>query len=418
MKEQYFFDNAATSWPKPEAVYVAMDRCGRELAVNPGRSGYALAIEAGMMVQQTRSLLAEFFGFSGGASRVVFSANATASMNQLIQGVLRSGDHMITSVSEHNSVIRPMNHLARDQGTTCTLVGVDDDGYINVDDVANAIQPNTRLLMINHASNVTGSVQDITALGQLARQHNVIFAIDTAQTAGVLPINMAADQIDVLVFTGHKGLFGPMGTGGMLIGGNVDIEPIAFGGTGVDSVDPFQPTDYPHRLEAGTVNVPGIAGLNAAQHWFRELGQSLTEADAHSIGHDTGCSVGCQNGEVLPDFLQALQHIHATEMRHRDRIVSGLSTINQIKVLANSNTSKPRVATLAFTVPGMSSTRIGEQLDADHHVCVRTGLHCAPLIHGAFDTHATEGAVRVAPGYFTTDDDVDHLLAAIADVVG
>ena len=414
MKDQYFFDNAATTWPKPEAVYRAMDHCSREFAVNPGRSGYALAIEAGMMVQKTRTQLAEFFGFTGGASRVVFSANATASMNQLIQGVLKPGDHMISSALEHNSVIRPMNHLGRDHGVSSTCVGVDHDGYININDVAQAIRPTTKLLMINHASNVTGSVQNIRALGQLARQHGVIFAIDTAQTAGVLPIDMETDHIDVLVFTGHKGLFGPMGTGGMLVGQSIDISPTAFGGTGVDSIDPFQPENYPHRLEAGTVNVPGIAGLQAAQTWFRELGQELGREPDREPERDTAS----KGDGSRADIRRALEHIHATEMRHRDTIVSGLSSLKGVTVLANHDATRARVATLSFVVHGVSSTRIGDQLDADYHICVRTGLHCAPLMHEVFGTQKTEGAVRVAPGFFTTEEDVDHLLNAIQEIVG
>jgi len=406
MKDNYYFDNAATSWPKPEAVYRAMDDCSRRFAVNPGRAGHSLGVEAQMMLQQTRHMLAQFFNFAGPSDRVVFSPNATDSLNQLFFGLLQSGDHVITTESEHNSVLRPLNHLVRDHGVTVTHVAVDQHGLIDVNLVAAAVTPATRLLVVNHASNVTGVVQDLSALGDIARSKAIVFAIDSAQTAGVLPIDMSADAIDVLVFTGHKGLFGPMGTGGMVVDERINLVPLRMGGTGTNSIDAFQPDDYPHRLEAGTLAVPGIAGLHAAQLWFRSLGQ---QHGAQSDDHHSTC-------------MAALQHIHATELEHINTIGTALSGMDKVSILGAGFAlphNRLRVATLSFVVDGLDPAAVGDMLDADNHICVRAGLHCAPLMHRALAADAAAaktGAIRVSPGYFTLAEDVDHLIRAVAAI--
>lgn len=398
MKDNYYFDNAATTWPKPEAVYRFMDEFSRNNAFNPGRSGYALSVESELMVDQTRRLLAEFFNFQGSHNRVVFSQNSTDSVNQLLFGVLQDGDHVITTVAEHNAVVRPLNHLARDQNITTTYLDIDKFGFIDLDQLEQSILPNTKMIVINHGSNVIGTVQDLSSIGDIARRRDVIFAIDSAQTAGVLPIDMHNDNIDVLVFTGHKGLFGPMGVGGMIVSEHVDVSPMRMGGTGINSVDQFQPTEFPHSLEAGTISLLGVAGLNAAQHWFAELGSQILGEDNRT--HRELC-------------VSALSAIHTKEKKQIQRIIESLLGLERFSVLGPTDPNASRVSTTSFTSEGISVSAIGEMLDADYHICVRAGLHCAPLIHDKLDTVKSGGAIRIAPGYFTSDDDVEHLISAL-----
>ena len=273
MKEHHYFDNASTSWPKPEAVYSFMDSFLRSHGVNPGRSGYQLAVEAEHMIEETRRLLAAFFGFGGDSNRVVFTQNATDSLNIALFGLLGPGDHVVSTRLEHNSVLRPLNHLQRDHDVALTLVGRDEQGYVDPEDIRRALNVRTRVVVVNHASNVLGSLQDIDAISKAVADSDALLVVDTCQSAGVVPIDMDTSGIDVLAFTGHKGLFGPTGIGGLIVREGIDIRPLRMGGTGVDSLLPFQPDDYPKRLEAGTLSgVPGIAGLNAAQKWFAEMG--------------------------------------------------------------------------------------------------------------------------------------------------
>ncbi|OED38165.1 hypothetical protein AB833_21030 [Chromatiales bacterium (ex Bugula neritina AB1)] len=397
MKENYYFDNAATTWPKPEPVYQFMDSFFRSHGVNPGRSGHTLAVEAEQMIFATRRMLAEFFGHAGDPNRVVFTQNATDSINLAIRGMVQNGDHIVISQLEHNAVLRTANHLQRDSNIAVSVVEAGDTGYLNVSEIIEALKPSTRAIVINHASNVIGTVQNIEEIAAAAKQHGVHLIVDSAQTAGVVPIDMSCG-IDVLTFTGHKGLFGPMGIGGMIVGESVDLAPGRFGGTGVDSASLFQPDSYPHRLEAGTVSIPGIAGLNAAQKWFAELGASL---DAAAEDHQTRCN-------------RAISHIHDREMSHIERIANHLHAFDSVTVLGSGQ--GPKVATMSFTVDGMIAQQVAEMLDADHYICSRAGLHCAPRAHEAFGTSAN-GAVRLSPGYFTEDEDVDHLLEALSEVL-
>ncbi len=401
MKENYYFDNAATTWPKPEPVYQFMDSFFRSHGVNPGRSGSQLAVEAEQMIVETRSMLAQFFGFAGDPSRVVFTLNATDSLNTALRGLVDAGDHVIISQLEHNAVLRTANHLERDFGVSVTRVAHSDDGYLDLQALESAIQGNTKAIVLNHASNVLGTVQDLSAVGALARQCGACFIVDSAQTAGVVPIDMQQSGIGVLTFTGHKGLFGPMGVGGMIVADDVELRAPRFGGTGVNSESPFQPDGYPHRLEAGTLSIPGVAGLHAAQKWFAELGaQQLAE----SADHRACCQA-------------AIAHIHATEMEHVNRIAAGLKNIPAVHMLGSHAEDQARVSTLSFLVDGTPAQQMSEMLDADYHISVRAGLHCAPLVHESFQTIAAGGAVRISPGYFTEAADVDHLLQAIGDLV-
>ena len=401
MKEHYYLDNASTTWPKPEPVYRFMDAFFRSHGVNPGRSGHTLAIEAEQMIFETRRLLAQFFGFRGDPNRVVFTQNVTDSLNIALFGLIAEGDHVVTTRVEHNSVLRPLYHLERDHGVRVTRVRSDAEGYVDPDTIRDALGPCTRVVVVNHGSNVLGSVQDLAAIGAVAREAGATFVVDTAQSAGVLPIDMDAIGIDVLCFTGHKGLLGPMGIGGMIVAEGVEIRHVRVGGTGVDSISEFQPETYPHRLEAGTGSIPGIAGLNAAQKWFADLGR-----DQPGIAPDADHATACGH---------ALAHIESVEVSHIRRIRYALDAMDGVTVYGPRG-NRPRVATLSFNIEGLPAPQVGEMLDADHHVCVRAGLHCAPLVHEDQGTAEILGAVRIAPGYFTDDEDLEQALGAIAEL--
>ncbi len=402
MKDNYYFDNAATSWPKPEVVYTTMDQFFRNYGANPGRAGYEMAVEAEKMIEETRRLLAEFFDYGGDPHRVVFTQNATDSLNIALFGLLASGDHVVTTRLEHNSVLRPLAHLKRDHGVDVTHVARDAQGYVDPDDIRGAITAKTRMIVVNHASNVLGSVQDLEAIGQISRQAGTLLVVDTCQSAGVLPIRMDAWGIDVLTFTGHKSLFGPMGIGGMIVREDLDVRPGRVGGTGVDSIDPYQPEIYPYHLEAGTVALPGIAGLNAAQKWFASLGrEQVGDADG-TLSHSQACKA-------------ALDHIFDLERRHVDRLVSAFRDVDGIKIYGPAG-NRPRVATLSINVGDLPADQTGAMLDADYHVCVRAGLHCAPLVHEDEKAVGQNGTVRLSPGYFTDDNDIEQAITAVTEI--
>jgi selenocysteine lyase/cysteine desulfurase len=258
------------------------------------------------------------------------------------------------------------------------------------------------VIVVNHGSNVLGSVQDIEAIGKISRAAGTVFVVDSCQSAGVLPIDVEAMGIDILVFTGHKGLFGPMGIGGMVIRQGVELPPARVGGTGVDSISPFQPDVYPYHLEAGTVNLPGIAGLNAAQKWFAELGRAQLGDAGKDVSHQQACKA-------------ALSHIESVELGHINRLASALREMDRVTVYGPEGNAR-RTAALSMNIDNMPAGQLGEMLDADYHVCVRAGLHCAPLVHVDEGTVEQKGAVRFSPGYFSDQEDIDQAVAGIADL--
>ena len=407
MKDNYYFDNAATTWPKPAPVYDFMDSFFRSHGVNPGRSGHTLAVEAEQMIFSTRKMLAEFFGFTGDPNRVVFTQNATDSLNMALSGLLQAGDHVIISQLDHNAVLRPVNHLHRDMQVDVSVMEPDEFGLIAPAAFEASVKSNTKAVVVNHASNVIGIVQDIAAIAAVAKKHNILLIVDSAQTAGVLNIDMQCG-IDVLTFTGHKGLFGPMGIGGLIVSDDVEIRPSRFGGTGVESLSDFQPQNYPHRLEAGTVSIPGIAGLHAAQKWFAGLGQSLNPCSPSTQTVKSDHAAHCQT---------ARQHIHQTESAHAEKIWDHLIKIDRVRLMGARDNNNEYVATLSFSVDGMPVQQLADMLDADYHICARAGLHCAPAIHSAFGTSDEGGALRLSPGFFTEQQDVEHLLDAITQLL-
>ena len=269
MQDIIYLDNAATSFPKPDAVHDAVRDFYRDNGVNPGRTGCDLAVKAEQMIHNTRKRLSAFFNASlveagqlKDPNRLVFTMNATMSLNLIINGMIGPGDHVVTTMVEHNSVIRPVNHKVR-EGAEATYVVPDGEGYLDPEDIRKAIRKNTKLVIVNHASNVTGVVQDLKAIGRVCKQEGVPFAVDTAQSAGVLPIDMAECNISFLSFTGHKGFLAPTGTGGICVADDAEIKGTIYGGTGVRSAVPYHLEEYPYRLEAGTQNLAGIAGLSA-----------------------------------------------------------------------------------------------------------------------------------------------------------
>ena len=378
-----YFDNAATSWPKPETVYQFMTEFYRSTGVNPGRSGYDLALEAGSLLDRLRKRLTRFFGGDEDApERLCFGYNATDALNLIINGLVSAGDHVVTTTLEHNSVIRPINHLVRDAGVTATFVPFDGAGFIDPDDIARAIRPHTKLVVVNHGSNVIGTVQPVSEIGRICRERGVTFAIDTAQTAGVIPINMKEMNVDVLALTGHKSLMGSMGIGGLCVRKHVEVRHTRSGGTGVRSAYPYHLDDYPWRMEFGTPNMVGVAALWAGQEWL--------------------------DGE-------GIIAIHAREMRLTRKLLNGLRGIEGVRLYCG-DTMDHHLSTVVINVDGLEASDVGVMLDVDHNIATRTGLHCAPLVHQQLGTLETHGAVRFSIGAFNTEEQVQAAIEAVEQI--
>lgn len=379
MAELIYFDHAATSWPKPPAVAATMTHFLDHIGANPGRSGHRLSIEAARVVFAAREAIARLFNATD-PLRVVFGANVTEGLNLALRGLLRPDDHVITSSMEHNSMMRPLRALEQ-QGVQVTVVPCAPTGELDPANVRAAIRPNTVLIALNHASNVTGTLLPITEAGAIARQENLLLLVDTAQTGGMYPIDMQADQIDLLAFTGHKGLLGPMGTGGLVIGERVDparLEPLKRGGTGSRSEYEAQPKFLPDLCESGTLNVVGLAGLEASIRWIEERG------------------------------LEAIR-IHETLLT--EHLINGLLSIGGVTV-HGTNEAFRQTATVSFTIQGQLPSDTGQRLDEDFGILCRVGLHCAPAAHRTLGTFP-DGTVRFGLGFFNSDDEIIRGLAAV-----
>ena len=384
MDELIYLDNAATTWPKPESVYAFMVDFYRRCGVNPGRSGFDMAIEAGNIVQDLRERLTRFFGGDEDApERLCFSYNATDALNLIIQGLLVPGDHVVSTNLEHNSVIRPINHLVRDFGVQATFVPFNAQGFVIPDEVRKAIRKDTKLVIVNHGSNVLGTVQPIAEIGRVCREHKVPFAVDVSQTAGVVPINMKTMNIDVLAFTGHKSLLGSTGIGGLCVRKHVEIRHTRSGGTGVRSAYPYHLDEYPYRLEYGTPNMVGIAALWAAQDWIEAQG--------------------------------GVEKIHAREMKLARKLVDGFHAIDGVATYC-CDSLEHHISTITMNVEGMDAGNVGIMLDVDHNIATRTGLHCAPLVHQQIGTMERHGSVRFSIGPFNTDEHIELALHATGEI--
>jgi len=381
-----YLDNAATSFPKPEPVYRGMEEFVRASGANPGRGGHRRAVEAEAMINDTRRLLARLLGVPR-PERVIFGHNATDGLNMAIKGVLRPGDHAITSVLEHNSVSRPLNRLEQDGVITLTRVPATADHLIDPDEIARAFRPNTRLVALTHASNVTGTIQPVGAIGRIVRERGALLLVDAAQSAGVVPIDCDRDGIDLLAFTGHKGLLGPTGTGGLVAGERAEVRTWREGGTGGDSTRPVQPEEYPHRLEGGTPNVFGIAGLREGVRLLLERGvESVLE-------HERG---------LIRTFLESLERPERLTWYGADRVIA-------------ERNGDGRVGLVSVNLSGFAPAEVGAILDEQFDIAVRPGLHCAPYAHrhlGSFP----QGTVRLSAGILTTADDMRRAAAAFDEV--
>jgi len=387
MDDLIYLDNAATSFPKPELVHDTARDFYAANGVNPGRTGCDLALHAEEMIAGTRKGLTELFngslvaaGKEKDPNRLVFTLNATMSLNLIINGTVNPGDHIVTTKMEHNSVIRPVNHKVK-LGAEATYVVPDSEGYVDPEDIRKAIKSNTKLVLVNHGSNVTGVVQDLHAIGAVCKAEGVQFAVDTAQTAGVLPIDMAECNISFVSFTGHKGLFAPPGTGGICVADDADIEGTIWGGTGVKSAYPYHLEEYPYRLEAGTLNLAGIAGLSAGLAWINKMG---------------------------------VEAIYRHEMSLLARLQAGFAEIPGVKLWGTTKL-EDRVATLSMTVDNYDASDIGIMLDVDYNIFTRTGLHCAPLVHEHHGT-APRGTVRFSVGPFNKEEHIDAAIEGVQNI--
>jgi cysteine desulfurase/selenocysteine lyase len=380
MSKLIYLDNGATSFPKPEQVYTYMDHFYRNFGVNPGRSGYDLCLETGAVVDGTRKMLTKFFNGTD-PDRLCFSYNSTDALNLIMFGMLRPGDHAITTTLEHNSVLRPLYHLSRD-GVDVEYVPFDQAGFVDPDEIRKRFRPTTRLVIVNHASNVIGTVQPIREIGRYCREAGIPFAIDASQSAGKIPIDMADQCLDVVAFTGHKSLLGPTGIGGLYVREGIEIRHTRAGGTGVRSAERPHLDEYPFRLEYGTPNTIGIAGLNAGLKW------------------------------VLAKGLSA---IHEHEMELAQTLRDGLAAIPGVILYCQENLAD-HIAVLAFNVKGMDAADVGTMLDVDHDIACRTGLHCAPLVHEQLGTDKVRGAVRFGIGPFNTEEHIQAAVKAVGEI--
>jgi len=377
-----YLDNAATSFPKPEGVYTALDHFARHSLANPGRAGHKMALAAEHVLDDARHRLNRFF--SGRTpDRWIFTLNATDALNMAFKGVLNDGDHVITTDLEHNSVSRPLVALAEANRITLTRIASDAGGTVDPAAIEAAITPKTRLIAITHASNVLGTVQPIADIGHIARHRDLLFLVDAAQTAGVIPIDVQTLCIDLLALPGHKSLFGPTGTGALYVGSRTHVRPWREGGTGGNSLDPTQPKDMPYFLEGGTPNVLGVAGLVAGLNYVEE-------------------------------------HTPASILRHElelcDRLRLALADMPGFEVFGHGD-PKRRVGTVSFRCDMLSAPDLGGILDQSFDIAIRPGLHCSPYIHKALGT-SPDGLVRVSPGPFNTDADIDRLIEALTEVTG
>jgi len=377
-----YLDNAATSHPKPESVYARMDRFAREVGANPGRGGHRMAVEAEAEIDAVRRALAGLFG-AREPSRVVFTLNATDALNMAMKGLLRQGDHVVTSTLEHNSVSRPLAGLQRDGVVRVTRVAPALDGSIDPSDVMKALEDRTRLVVLGQASNVLGTAQPIREVGRLLRERGPLLLVDAAQGAGLLAIDVEADGIDLLAFTGHKSLLGPPGTGGLCVGARADLRCWREGGTGGDSAQATQPSGYPHRMEAGTPNTVGIAGLGEALRFLASRGTAALAA--HEVG-------------LASRLWEALEEDRRF-MLYGQKPAAG----------------RPRTGVVCLNVAGMAAPEAGALLDSSFGIAVRAGLHCAPGAHRLIGTFP-DGTLRVSPGPFSTADDIDALTTALHEI--
>lgn len=381
-KEQsvIYLDHAATSWPKPASVTEAVMSVMLNDAANPGRGSHAMAVRASRVLFDARKQLAKLFNIKN-PNDIAFASNTTMALNMAIKGFLKPGDHVIATSVEHNSVRRPLYYLEQKIGIEVTYIEGDVTGNINVDDLNKHIRPNTSLVVVNHSSNLLGTIMPLADIAEIVRKHDIKLLVDAAQSAGILPIDVRAMGIHMLAFPGHKGLLGPQGTGGLYIDPNLELEPLLHGGTGSQSEALEQPYVRPDRYEAGTQNTPGLAGL----------------------------SKGVQH--VL---LEGVQNIHHKEWTLAQRLLHGLESIEGVKLLGPA-IGEQRTGIVAFNLQSVDPSELSFILDQHYGIAIRAGFHCTPLAHACAGTSDT-GAIRASVGIYTTEADVDALTDAIKEI--
>lgn len=376
-----YLDNSATTFPKPEEVYRFMDSFYRKNGVNPGRSGFDAAIETEEVVMETRKLLTELFN-GDDPNHLTFSYNASDSLNMLLQGLAEKGDHVITTMLEHNSVLRPLFHLQKDGIIELTYIPFDNKGYVHPDDIRRAIRKNTKMVVVNHSSNVIGTVQPLAEIGKICKELGVYFIVDASQSAGIIPIDMKTMDIDAIAFTGHKCLMGPTGIGGSYVMDGLPVKGTRFGGTGVRSAQKTHLEEFPYRLECGTLNLVGVAGLKAGVSWVMQ---------------------------------QGIDNLHDREISLWDRLRKGLQQIENV-ITYCADGPENQNAVLSFNIKGFESGDVGTMLDVDYNIACRTGLQCAPLVHEVLGTGKIHGTVRLSIGAFNTLEHVDAAIQAVAEI--
>ena len=372
-----YFDNAATTWPKPHSVINSVTECMKHMAANPGRSGHKMALAAGEKVFETRETIASFFGMDDPCG-VIFTLNATHALNIVIFGLLNEGDHVICTDMDHNSVLRPV--CARD-GVEYSFAKAQNDGTVLPDTIEELIKPNTRLIVMSHASNVCGTIQDAASVGELAHKHGILFMLDASQSAGIIDIDMKRDNIDYLAAPGHKALYGPMGTGILCINSDFPLKPFMYGGTGSYSHMLSQPEEIPDRFECGTLNFPGIYGLCAGVRFISALGIS-----------------------------NILRH----ELKLTDYLISAMSDMKDYNIIGK-NTTDNRVGVVSFTHKKHSASYIADYLNSSYGIATRAMYHCAYPSHVSLGT-SDGGTVRVSFGLFNTLGQIKTLLYAMEHI--
>ena len=373
-----YLDSSATSFLKPPQVAEAVFRSFNTIG-NAGRGAHAPTLNASRLIYDTREKLAALF-CTPDPSRIAFTCNATEALNIAIHGAIHPGEHVITTACEHNSVLRPL-YLKEKEGTELTIIPADKKGRIRYDLLESSVKSNTSAIVLTHASNLSGNVTDLTFVSNFAKKHGLLLIVDASQTAGSLPINVVKMGIDILCFTGHKGLFGPQGTGGLYVREGLSLSPLKSGGSGIHSFDRQHPTDMPTALEAGTLNGHGIAGLNA--------------------GLDYILSTGVKN-------------IHAKEISLARRFVNGISDISDLKLYGDID-APLRTPIISLNIGNMSSASVSDILWEDYEICVRAGAHCAPLMHKTFGTEK-QGAVRFSFSCFNTEAEIDTAIRAMHEI--
>lgn len=373
-----YLDNAATTFPKPNEVYTEVDNCLRTYCANPGRGSHNMSIKCEMKILSCRDLLATLFNISD-PLRIIFTSNTTDSLNIAIKGLLKPGDHVITTMIEHNSVLRPLHSLKKDN-IEITTIPVDLKGYLNLKDIQNSIKSNTKALIVNHGSNVLGTIQDIVSIGELAKKFGLVFIVDAAQTAGYSDIDVKKMNIDLLAFPGHKSLLGLQGTGGLFISENINLSSLKEGGTGSNSNSVIHPDFSPDKFESGTLNTPGIVALSEGVKFILNKG---------------------------------INNIRNHEINLMEYLTSELKKLPYIKIYGETEPSI-KTPVLSFNMDRFDSSDIGKIL-SKKEIFLRTGYHCTPLIHKIIGTEF-KGTVRISPGYFNTFYDIETLINVLIEI--